>query len=148
MWREKICEAKKTKNITTKMMSEKVRLPEQTITRILSGKTEAPRIDTVLDLGEAVGLSPWELFSETTSVLSDKNMFLLQEEVDKANAALTAMQEEFATLSEEATDLKVRNVTLQAEIDMLKMQIKFKDEIIELHNYYMKRESKGVFYVD
>ena len=39
MWREKIIEAKKANNITTKMMSEKVRLPEQTITRILSGKT-------------------------------------------------------------------------------------------------------------
>lgn len=136
MWREKITEAKKAKSITTKMMSEKVRLPEQTITRILSGKTEAPRIDTVLDLGASVGLSPWELFCETTAVLSDKNMSLLQEELDKTNAALTALQTEFTSLSEEATDLRVKNVTLQAEIDLLKMQLSHKEEIIALHNYY------------
>lgn len=132
MWREKILEAKKTKNITTKMMSEKVRLPEQTITRILSGKTGAPRIDTVLDLGASVGLSAWELFAETTSVLSDKNILDLQEELDKANAALLALQTEFASLSEETTRLRVKNVTLQAEIDMLQIKLEHQEEVSKL----------------
>lgn len=144
MWREKIIEAKKAKNITTKMMSEKVRLPEQTITRILSGKTETPRIDTVLDLGAAVGLSPRELFSETTSVLGDENLAALQEKLDEANAALTALQAEFASLSEENTDLKLKNVTLQAENDLLRIKLEHKEEIISLHNYFnsvmMKKE--------
>ena len=136
MWRERIIEAKKAKNITTKTMSEKVRLPEQTITRILSGKTETPRIDTVLDLGAAVGLSPRELFAETTAVLGDKNLSMLQEELDQANAALSALQAEFSSLSAEATELRVSNVTLQAENDMLRTKLEHKEEIIELHNYY------------
>lgn len=136
MWREKIIEAKKAKNITTKMMSEKVRLPEQTITRILSGKTETPRIDSVLDLGASVGLSPAELFAETTSVLGDKNLITLQEELDQANAALTALQSEFALLSEETTDLKLKNVSLNAEIDLLRLKLEHAEEIIRLHNRY------------
>lgn len=136
MWREKIIEAKKAKNITTKMMSEKVRLPEQTITRILSGKTETPRIDSVLDLGASVGLSPAELFAETTSVLGDKNLITLQEELDQANAALTALQNEFASLSEENTALKIENVTLKSEVDILRINNEHKDEIIRLHNRY------------
>jgi transcriptional regulator with XRE-family HTH domain len=136
MWRESIIEAKKAKNITTKTMSEKVRLPEQTIARILSGKTETPRIDTVLDLGAAVGLSPWELFAETTAVLGDKNLSALQEELDQANAALSALQAEFSSLSAETTELRVANVTLQAENDMLRTKLEHKEEIIELHNYY------------
>lgn len=136
MWREKIIEAKKAKNITTKMMSERVKLPEQTITRILSGKTETPRIDSVLDLGAAVGLSPSDLFAETTSVLGDKNLITLQEELDQANAALTALQSEFASLSEENTNLKVENVKLNAENDLLRMKLEHKEEIISLHNYY------------
>lgn len=136
MWREKIIEAKKAKNITTKMMSEKVRLPEQTITRILSGKTETPRIDSVLDLGASVGLSPADLFAETTSVLGDKNLVTLQEALDGANAALTALQSEFASLSEEVTDLKVKNVTLNAENDLLRLKLEHKEEIIRLHNRY------------
>lgn len=136
MWREKIIEAKKAKNITTKMMSIKVNLPEQTITRILSGKTETPRIDSVLDLGASVGLSPAELFAETTSVLGDKNLVTLQEDLDHANAALTALQSEFAALSEENTNLKVENVKLNAEKDLLRMKLEHKEEIIALHNYY------------
>lgn len=136
MWREKIIEAKKANNITTKMMSEKVRLPEQTITRILSGKTATPRIDTVLDLGASVGLSAWELFSETISVLGDKNLITLQGELDQANAALSALQSEYALLSEELTNLKLEHVTLQAENNLLNMKLEHKEEIIALHNYY------------
>ena len=137
MWREKIIEAKKSKLITTKMMSEKVRLPEQTITRILSGKTETPRIDTVLELGAAVGLSPWEIFEETTAVLSDKSIQMLQEALDQANAALAALRSEYASLSEEATELRLKNVSISAENDLLKMKLEHKEEIISLHNYYM-----------
>ena len=137
MWREKIIEAKKSKLITTKMMSEKVRLPEQTITRIRSGKTETPRIDTVLELGAAVGLSPWEIFEETTAVLSDKSIQMLQEALDQANAALAALRSEYASLSEEATELRLKNVSISAENDLLKMKLEHKEEIISLHNYYM-----------
>lgn len=144
MWREKIIEAKKAKNITTKMMSEKVRLPEQTITRILSGKTATPRIDTVLDLGSAVGLTPRELFSETISVLGDENLIVLQGKLDEANVALSALQAEFTSLSAENTDLKLKNVSLQAENDLLRIKLEHKEEIISLHNYFnsvmMKKE--------
>lgn len=147
MWREKIIEAKKAKNITTKIMSEKVRLPEQTIARILSGKTATPRIDTVLDLGAAVGLTPRELFSETTSVLGDENLIVLQEKLDQANVALSALQAEIASISEENTNLKVQNVTLQAENDLLRIKLEHKEEIISLHNYYnsviMKKEKEN-----
>lgn len=136
MWRERIIEAKKANNITTKMMSERVRLPDTTITRILNRKTPNPRIDTVLDLGASVGLLPRELFSDTTAVLSDKTLALLQEELNTANATLDALRAEYTALSEEATDLKVKLVSLQAENDMLKIKLEHKDEIIDLHNYY------------
>lgn len=136
MWREKIIEAKKANNITTKMMSEKVRLPEQTITRILTGKTATPRIDTVLDLGASVGLSTWELFSNTTSVLVDKSLLTLQEELDQSKAALSALQSEYASLSEELTKLKLDYVKLQAENNLLNVKLEHKDEILALHDYY------------
>jgi transcriptional regulator with XRE-family HTH domain len=136
MWRERIIEAKKAKNITTKMMAAEVRLPEQTIARILSGKTATPRIDSILDLGASVGLSPAELFAETTSVLGDKNLITLQEELDQANAALSALRAEFSSLSEENTNLKLDNVTLKAENDLLRLNLEHKEEIIRLHNRY------------
>ena len=136
MWREKILEAKKEKNITTKMMSEAVRLPEQTIKRILTGKTEAPRIDTVLDIGAAVGLTPEELFSESTSVLGDKSFVEMEEELNMIKHELETLQARYVSLSVELTDQKMKNVSLQAEIDILKIKLEHKEEIIEINNYY------------
>ena len=53
MWRDKIIEQKKQKNISTKTIAEKTKLSEKTIGRILKGETLFPSVDTVLDIGAA-----------------------------------------------------------------------------------------------
>ena len=141
MWREKIIEAKKAKNITTKMMSEKVMLPEPTITRILSGKTQTPRIDTVLWLGEAVGLSAMELFAESTSVLGNKSLSQLEEELAKANAEISA-------LTEENAELRAKNLDLIGENSVYKIKLDLQEETLGLYRKIYdyetnKRESDG-----
>ena len=141
MWREKIIEAKKAKNITTKMMSEKVMLPEPTITRILSGKTPTPRIDTVLWLGEAVGLSATELFAESTSVLGNKSLSQLEEELAKANAEISA-------LTEENAELRAKNLDLIGENSVYEIKLDLQEEILGLYRKIYdyetnKRESDG-----
>ncbi|MBQ2377717.1 MAG: helix-turn-helix transcriptional regulator [Clostridia bacterium] len=130
MWREKIIEAKKAKGLTTKMMSERSpsHMPEETITRILNGKTEFPRIDSVLDLCEQVGLSPWELFEETTSRISDGSVIAMQEEVDMLKFERDALLRENGVLNDKVE-------TLRNKVEELK------DEIIAVHNYYIKQKS-------
>lgn len=127
MWREKIIEAKKAKNLSTKTMSEKSpsHMPEETITRILNGKTEFPRIDSVLDLCAQVGLSPWELFEETTSRISDESIVTLQQEVDMLKFERDALLRENGVLKDKVETLRDRVETL-------------KDEIITIHSYYNK----------
>ena len=67
MWRERIIEAKKNLKISTETMSERtLHIPERTIIRMLNGETANPRVDTILEVGASVGLSPQEIFSETT----------------------------------------------------------------------------------
>lgn len=136
MWLDKIIEEKRNKNITTKMMAEKSRIPEQTITRILSKKTEFPRIDTVLDLGAAVGLSARELFDETTSVIGDKSVAMLQEELDRANAEIAALQADMATISSDNATLKNNIDDLKHENDILCIKLECQDELIRLYNRY------------
>lgn len=136
MWLDKIIEAKKTQNITTKMMADRSRIPEQTITRILSKKTEFPRIDTVLDLGASVGLSARELFDETTSVVGDKSIAMLQEELDRANAEIAALQADMATISSDNATLKNNIDDLKHENDILNIKLECKDELIRLYNRY------------
>lgn len=131
MWRERIIETKKAKGISTKMMAEKSRMPAETITRILNSKTEFPRIDTVLDLGESVGLSPWELFAEPTDVANYQNFWALQEEVNVLKADMEVFSNENAALKSKIAELKTYN-------ERLLLELKHKEEIIAIHNYYNK----------
>lgn len=136
MWLDKIIDAKKKQNITTKMMADRSRIPEQTITRILTKKTEFPRIDTVLDLGASVGLTARELFDETTSVVGDKSITVLQEELDRVNAAFAALQSDMTAISTDYAMLKSTNDDLRHENDILRIKLECKDELIRLYNRY------------
>ena len=128
MWLEKIIETKKAKNITTKMMSEKTQIPVETITRILHGKTEFPRIDTVLELGASVGLTPWELFAETTFIIGDKA------EVDRLNTELALAQAEIAVLKDKIS-------ALEGENKILSIKLEYEEKLVAVHNYYNKLKS-------
>ena len=136
MWLDKIIEEKRKKNITTKMMAEKSRIPEQTITRILTKKTEFPRIDTVLDLGASVGLTARDLFDETTSVVGDKSITTLPEELDRVHAAFAALQSDMTAISTDYAMLKSTNDDLRHENDILRIKLECKDELIRLYNRY------------
>ena len=147
MWLETIIEAKNKAGISVKDMSKKSRmgLSEKTINRVLTKETPFPRLDTVLDIGETVGLSGQDIFAETTSVISDPNLVAsLQAEVDKLQAELEKIINEAALISTDNAILKDKNVALMAEIDVLRMKINHKDEIIALHNYYINQKPNNV----
>ena len=131
MWLERIKEAKEAQGISLKDMADRMRLPKETITRILSGKTKNPYITTVLEMGEAVGLSPWELFSETGLVLGSANLKALQEELEDTKAQLELVRI--------ACDVKeTENAALIAEINLLKKELQHKEELLAVHNYYIR----------
>lgn len=144
MWRERILEAKKAKNISTKTMSERTggHLPERTITRILSGETEFPRIDTILELGQSVGLSAQEVFAETNSIVGDRDLAALQVQLEAHIADKEIIFKQFEDLQGEVGVLRDKIVALTAENDMLRMKLELKEEIIAIHNYYNKIKSK------
>lgn len=127
MWREKVFLEKTRLKISTKTMSErsKLGLSEWTITRILNGRTTSPRIDTVLDIGETVGLSPQELFSETISVVGDKSY---ADAIAERDALLEANQ----GLTVRVETLEKENAVLEKELEHKTETIKLKDEIIRL----------------
>lgn len=132
MWLDRILEAKKEKGITTKSIADYARMPEKTVARILSGKTQAPYVDTVIVLGAAVGLTPREIFSETGLVVGDQDCPGLQEEVARLTEENAAQAQEILALRAE-----VSNIT--AENKLLALELKHKDEILAVHDHYIKR---------
>lgn len=130
MWRERIIEAKKALKISTETISKRtLHIPERTIIRLLNGETDHPRIDTVLEVGAAVGLSPQDLFCETNLILGDKDLATLQAELEavKAERDLIAVENDM---------LKKKIDVLTTELELLKKELAHKEELIALHNYY------------
>ena len=139
MWRERIIEAKKAQGISPKTMSERTggHLPEKTIIRILNGGTEFPRIDTILELGQSVGLSAQEVFAETNTVATDYDLAKLQATYEAQMADKDLSLQEMENIETENSALRAIVSELKAEIKLLEERLALKDEIIRLHNRYI-----------
>ena len=135
MWRENLIELKKQKGLTTKQIADKSKLPEKTITRILSGTTANPTIDNILGIVLALDGSLdiiFEIFMGTQAVLGDETLVKLQQECD-------ALKEEFTRVSQELSASLTTITELNLQIKLLEKEIEHKNEIISLHNFYMGR---------
>ena len=121
---ERLKEWKRDKNVTTKQIAEGTNLPDKTISRIYSGKTPNPSIDTMRRIANYFDKSLDDLFAEVHFVIGSKNLEALQEELDAAKS-------ENATLQAKVTELTT-------EIALLKERLEHKEEIIALHNHYNK----------
>lgn len=133
MFRERIVEEKKKLGITAKSMSERSRIhtPEETISRVLSGKTADPGVATVLDLGETVGLAPYEIFMDSTLAAEFRAFLELKSKSEETEA-------ERIRIIAENEELKTINTTLSQKIEKLEMLLQHKNELLELHDFYRK----------
>ena len=118
MWLDNLKELKAKSGMSSKRIAELTTLPERTVIRIFSGDTDNPYVDTLRRIVVVLGGSLDDIFAESKTVVGDKNLATLQGEVDK--------------LTTEVDRLTVENIKLNAEL-------KHKEEIIALHDYY-KRE--------
>ena len=131
MWLDKLKELKQEKKMSAKQIAEGTHLPERTVSRIFSGDTDNPYVDTVYRIVSFLGGSLDDLFAEGSAVIGNLNLKALQDELDVLKAERDVLAAEYSIAKDKV-------VTLTAENDLLKMQLKHKDEIISLHNYYNK----------
>lgn len=131
MWLDKLKELKKEKGMSSKQIAEETNLPERTVVRIFSGDTDNPYVDTLRRIVGVLDGSLDDIFAEGTAVVGGRNLKSLQDEIEIIKA-------ERDVLVAEAAIAKDKISALSAENDLLKMQLKYKDEIISLHNYYNK----------
>lgn len=131
MFRDRIKEEKKKLNISSKSMSERsmMHIPEETISRVLSGKTVDPGVSVVLDLGATVGLAPYEIFMCSTLASEFKAFLALKSKSEETET------ERISMLAENER-LKQINATLSNKIEVLEAKLALKDELLELHNSY------------
>lgn len=82
-------------------------------------------------LATALGCSIGDILAGTRAVVGDHTLSTLQEKVD----AVTAERDSCIA---ENKELKEKVAALSAEVELLKMQLMHKEELLALHNYYNK----------
>ena len=136
MWLENLKELKKSKGMSSKQIAEKANLPERTVSRIFSGDTPNPYIDTLYHIVAVLDGSLDDVFADSKTVVGSKNLATLQEDFDRLNAEANILKAENAKLKDKV-------VTLTAENDLLRIKLEHKEEIIALHNYYIKLKANN-----
>lgn len=134
MWLDNLKELKKGKGMTVKQIAEATNLPERTVTRIFSGDTDNPYVDTLYRIVVVLDGSLDDVLADSKTVVGNKNLITLQEDIDRLNGEVTL-------LAAENSMLKDKVVNLTTENDLLRMKLEHKEEIISLHNYYNKLKS-------
>ena len=133
MYRNRILEEKKRLNLSTKTIADtsRLHLPEETISRVLSGKTADPGIHTVIDIVESVGMKPYEAFMDSTLAAEFKAFLELKSRSEESEA------ERISIIAENET-LKATNAGLVDRIRVLEMKLSYTEEILAVHNHYNK----------
>lgn len=129
MWLENIKELKRMKGMSVKQIAEATKLPERTVTRIFSGDTDNPYVDTLHRIVTVLGGSLDDILADTKVVVATESIVELKETVDVIEAS-------HDLISAENEMLKAKVSALSTEIELLKKELSHKEELLALHNYY------------
>lgn len=136
---ERIKEIKKEKGLTTKYIVERSGLSERTVTNILAGK-DGVYLDSLVRVADALDVPIDELFKDSKATVGGKTFTELQRELDAVTIDKETLLAEKELIVTENTVLQGKITALTAEIDLLKMQLLHKEELLAVHNYYLKRQ--------
>ena len=131
MWLENLKELKKAKRMTSKQIADATKIPESTIKRIFSGETDDPYVSTIHRIVTVLGGSLDHILADTNAVLSTESLAAVKENAEIVDA-------ERKLVLAELEMLRAKTAAQETEILLLKEQIKHKDEILALINYFAK----------
>ena len=131
MWLDRLKELKKESGLSFDQIAKRANVSEKTVERIFEGKSKSPYADTLDKIATAFGTSLNDILADTKAVVGTEKLATLQESVDVAKAEIEMLKAENKVLTDNVS-------ALNREIDLLRMQLSHKDEIIRIHDYYGK----------
>jgi transcriptional regulator with XRE-family HTH domain len=133
MWHENLLEIIKKSGMTKTQIAEKGNLPYETVKRVVSGVTNNPYIETLDRFAIALGCSLSDILVGTKAVVGTEKMSQMQEEMDVLTAENATIIAERDLLIAENGILKDEVKALNSKVELLTMQLGYKDQIIALH---------------
>ena len=142
-WLINLIDLKNKVEMTAKQISEKENLAEKSVSNVFLGKSKNPGVDLIRRIIHALGGSWREIFGESDAVIGNQSLATLQAEVDRLtqeNELLTS------ALNIKEIDLSVERskvVTLENEIQLLKLKLEYEEKLNAVHNFYNKLNSNN-----
>lgn len=140
MWLDRLNERRKELGYGVKCIAKGIKMPERTVSRIFSGETQSPYIDTIKPIADFLDISLDELFADSGTVVGGKKYIVLHDENEALSTEVERLNSELALVRAELAVQKDKVGVLTAENDILRIKLEHKEEIIALHNYYMKKD--------
>ena len=134
MWLDNLKELKKVTGMSAKQIADKTNLPERTVSRIFSGDTPNPYVDTLHRIVKVLGGSLDDILADTKVVVATETLVEVKENAEVAEA-------ERDLIGIENERLKAENVALLHKIEILEIKLEHKDELLDLHDRYNKLKS-------
>ena len=131
MWLDNLKELKKSKGMTLTQIADATKLPESTIKRIFSGETTDPYVTTIHRIVIALGGSLDHILAETNAVLSPETIVEVKEVAEVVEAERDLVLAELEVL-------RAKTAAQETEIQLLKERLQHKEELLAVHNYYLK----------
>lgn len=133
MWLENLRELKKESGMTFKEIAEASKTPESTVKRIFSGESE-PLASTLHRIVMVLHGSLDYILADTNVVLSPQTIVEVKE-----NAEVVEAEKEVISAKNDMLEAKVAALTM--EVELLKKELQHKEELLAVHNYYIKLKS-------
>lgn len=131
MWLDNLKELKKSKGMTLTQIADVTKIPESTIKRIFSGETADPYVTTIHRIVIALGGSLDHILAETDAVLAPQTIAVVKENAEVVEA-------ERDLILAELEMLRSKTAAQETEIQLLKERLQHKEELLAVHNYYIK----------
>jgi transcriptional regulator with XRE-family HTH domain len=142
MWLDILKSLKKEKGLSTKQIAEKTNLPERTVNRIFSGDTDNPYMTTLIPIVNVLGGSLDDIFADTKVVVATETVVELQENVAELQENVETVSTEKELLLAENKILQDKVCNLERELELTKMKLMHKEELLAVHNYYTKLKTE------
>lgn len=131
MWLDNLKELKKQTNMSSKQIAQMTNLPERTVSRIFSGDTDNPYVDTLHRIVTVLGGSLDDILTDTKVVVATESLVEVKE-----NANVIEAERDLILVENEM--LKSKNAALTTEIELLKKELQHKEELLAVYNYFTK----------
>lgn len=142
MWLENLKELKTAKGLSGKQIAERANLPERTVNRIFSGETLNPSMDYLIKIVHCLGGSLDSIFADTQVVVGGAGLITMQTDIDRLTGEIERLATELDLANAEITIQKSKADALTAENEILRLKLEHKEELLALHNYYIKMKSE------